>query len=155
MVDDRHLLERQTKPQEFCAGRQEVAPPAVCRFDHGGVQALLVNKGHRQLCAVNLAGADQVIDDACHAQTVFAGGKAKIDFAVVLEHIPHAGYGRVQHIHAALNHFYRHIRSPHFGQMIYLRPSSPLWGGCAGLSCGVYVDNPVSAETAVGGCAAG
>ena len=30
---------------------------------------------------VNLAGADQVIDDACHAQTVFAGGKAEIDFA--------------------------------------------------------------------------
>lgn len=73
MIDDGHLLERQAKPEELCADRQEVPAPAVCRIDHGRVKPFLVDERHCQLTGIDFAGAYHIVDQTGHTQAVFAG----------------------------------------------------------------------------------
>ena len=126
VVNDGHLLERQAKPQEFCADRQEVAPPAVCCIDHRGVKPLLVDERHRQLLGVQLTGENHFINEVGHAQAILAGRKAQVDFAAVGEHISDADLRSLQHVQVAFHYFHRHISSPHFGQRMYRCCSAPL-----------------------------
>ena len=72
MVDDGNLLERQAEPEELCADRQEVAPPAVCGIHHGWIKPFLVDERHRQLAGADFAGAYHVVHQTGHAQAVLA-----------------------------------------------------------------------------------